>query len=130
MNKTSKCLYKLNYHLIFCPKYRKACLTPSISTYLEKILNDLAKLKDSKILNLTIQPDHVHIFFECTPKIAPSMIVKTFKGISARYLLRDFPELKKQFYEGNLWSRSYFLASHGNCSSETIQKYIEDQKHD
>ena len=34
------------------------------------------------------------------------------------------PELKAK---GSIWTRAYFVASTGNLSSETIQKYIEEQ---
>jgi len=40
--------------------------------------------------------------------------------------LKKFPELRK-YTNGKLWTRSYFVSTAGNVSSETIRKYIEEQ---
>ena len=67
-------------------------------------------------------PDHIHIFLSTSPKYGPADIVKILKGVSARKLLLKFPELKTH---GHFWTDSYFVATHGNVSSETIKEYIE-----
>lgn len=37
------------------------------------------------------------------------------------------PELTDSRYDNSLWAPSYFVASAGDVSSETIQAYIEGQ---
>ncbi|MFX8285709.1 transposase, partial [Acinetobacter baumannii] len=49
---------------------------------------------------------------------------RLIKGRSSRVLREEFPELLKL---PSLWTRSYFLSTAGNVSSEIIQKYIERQ---
>ncbi len=69
---------------------------------------------------------HIHLFIGVTPTDAPHLVVKAFKGRSSFYLRKEFPELLKL---PSLWSRSYFVSSVGNVSSEVIKKYIEDPHH-
>jgi putative transposase len=46
------------------------------------------------------------------------------KGRSSRLLRDEFPALKRM---PSLWTRSYFISTAGNVSSEIIQRYIEAQ---
>ncbi len=59
---------------------------------------------------------------------APSYIVKMLKGISGRWLMMRFPELKQQLWKGNLWNSSFYVETIGSVSEEAVQKYIEHQK--
>ena len=71
-------------------------------------------------------PDHVHIFIQANPLLAPNTIVGMLKGYSSKVLRQEFPELRSRL--PTLWSRSYFVSTHGHASSETIQRYVEEQK--
>lgn len=114
----------MNYHLIWCPKRRKAVLVGKIKERLEKIINEVAEEKGIDILALVVNPDHVHLFVSANPMIPAHKIVKAFKGRSSRLLRKEFPELLKL---PSLWTRSYFVSTAGNVSSETITHYIEEQ---
>jgi putative transposase len=50
------------------------------------------------------------------------------KGVTARQLFMEFPELKKKLWKGSIWSPSYYVGTAGHMSAETIKQYIEDQK--
>ena len=68
--------------------------------------------------------DHAHLFVSAPPKYAPAQITKIFKGASSRELGKRYPECK----EGSeLWTRSYFVATAGNVSSDVIMEYIKEQ---
>lgn len=69
--------------------------------------------------------DHVHAFLNCPPTIAPYQVMHKVKGYTAKYLREEFSELLKL---PSLWTRSYFCSTAGNVSSETIKKYIAQQK--
>ncbi len=47
------------------------------------------------------------------------------KGGSSRVLRKEFKHLS---YQSSLWTRSFFVSTAGDVSSETIQKYVENQK--
>ena len=119
-------VYKNQFHIIFCPKYRRKVLVNGVDERLKEILFEIAKTKDVEIKALEIMPDHVHIFIDFDPRLTLHKIVKDFKGISSRILREEFPHLKSRL--PSLWTRSYFACSIGHISEETIKKYIEDQK--
>lgn len=123
-NSSNKSTFLCNYHIIFCPKYRKSILTGKLKNRLEKIIEDVAYENSCEILAKEIMPDHVHLFISTNPEKAPFKLVKAFKGRTSNLLRKEFPELLKM---PSLWTRSYFLSTVGNLSSETIINYIENQ---
>lgn len=118
--------YLLNLHYVWCPKRRKKVLIGDIARRAKEIFYSLANEKGWDILSLEVAPDHIHLFIGVTPTDAPHLVIKAFKGRSSFYLRKEFPELLKL---PSLWSRSYFVSSAGNVSSEVIKKYIEDPHH-
>lgn len=118
-------VYLANYHLVWIPKRRKAILVGPIKTRLEEILRQVAKERGWTILELAVLPDHVHVFVSANPKVSINQIVNMFKGRSSHDLRREFPELLKL---PSLWTHSYFTSTAGHVSSETIQRYIVEQK--
>jgi len=113
-------------HIIFCPKYRKPVLTGDIPTRMKKIIHKLAETKKWDILDLTIQPDHVHVFLRFNVKESPHQVVKAIKGRTSNQLRKEFPFLVTKL--PTLWTRSYFFATAGSVTDRVIQKYIEEQK--
>ncbi len=122
------CVYNVNYHIIWSVKYRKAVLKGGIDEELKEMFKQIAADKDFIIHTMEVMPDHIHIFASAHPKIAPSYIVKMLKGISGRWLMMRFPELKQQLWKGNLWNSSFYVETIGSISEEAVQKYIEHQK--
>jgi len=116
----------INYHIVFCPKYRRQLLVGKIKERLEEIMKNVALENKWGIIAKEVQPDHVHLFVSADVKSKPEIVVKRFKGRSSRYLRKEFPELLKM---PTLWTRSYFLSTAGNVSASTIKKYIEQQWH-
>jgi putative transposase len=114
----------VNYHIVFCPKYRRGLLVGKIKMRLEKIIRDVALENDWEVIAKEIMPDHVHLFVGADTRTPPEIVVKRFKGRSSRHLRNEFPELLKM---PTLWTRSYFLSTSGNVSASTIKKYIEQQ---
>jgi len=99
-------------------------LVEEVAEYIKEILKLIAKELGCEIIALEVMPDHIHLFVNCPPRYSPSYLANYFKGKSARLVLKKFPELRTN---GKLWTRSYFVSTAGNVSSETIRKYIEEQ---
>jgi putative transposase len=59
------------------------------------------------------------------PSTSAADVLKHVKGITSHELRAKYPALRKM---PSLWTRSYFAASAGNVSQETIRRYIEAQK--
>lgn len=126
--KTRTNVYHINYHIVWCVKYRKPILTPEITSYLKEILNDVAKDKGFLLHECEVgDQDHVHIFVSAPPKISPSYIVKMMKGISGRKLFIKYPDIATKLYNGTIWNHSSFIETIGSTNSENIKKYIEAQ---
>jgi predicted RNA-binding Zn-ribbon protein involved in translation (DUF1610 family) len=71
-------------------------------------------------------PDHVHLFIQAPLTIAPNRIIAGIKGYTSRILCQEFLELKSRL--PTLWTRSLFVSTHGHVSSETIRRYVVEQK--
>lgn len=120
---TSVCL--LNYHFVWIPRYRKKVLIGPVETTLKQILHSKAAELACQIVALEVMPDHVHLFLNCPPVLAPNEIMFRLKGYTSRILRQSFFHLRKL---PSLWTRSYFCATAGNVSSDTIKRYIAEQK--
>ena len=127
----SHCKYLIQYHIIWCPKFRFSVLQGNVDIILKQILQKICNDYKYKIKALEVMPDHIHIFIDVPQTVAPCDVVRTLKSISAIELFKVFPKLK-QFYAkcGVLWSRGYFVSTVGHISEATVIKYIEEQKND
>ena len=114
------------YHLIWCPKYRRRVLVGPVQKQLEQIIHEVIDEQSWQLIELALQPDHVHLFVRANPSSLPSDIPRLIKGRSSRLLRPEFPHLRRL---PSLWTHAYFLSTAGNVSSETIQRYIEQQSH-
>ena len=125
----SHCKYLVQYHLVWCPKFRFNVLKGNVEEALKRILAEICTKYEYEILELEVMSDHVHVFVSAKPTIAPTDIVRTLKSVTAIQLFKEFPALKK-FYSrcGSLWSKGYFVSTIGKVSAETIQRYIQEQK--
>ncbi len=92
------------------------------------VFHDPHTYKGFDIAVQEVQPDHVHLFIRAHPKFAPSTITKVLKGITAKKLFEEFPELRSKLWNGHLWNPSYYIGTCGDCSKEVVTKYIETQK--
>ncbi len=116
----------INYHFVWCPKYRRKVLTGAVADRLRMLIHEHAAALHLEIVALEVQPDHVHLFVKSPPTLAPQHIVNQMKGYTSRILRNEFPHLRSRL--PSLWSRSYYVGSAGHVSTETIQNYIEQQK--
>lgn len=116
----------INYHIIWCPKYRRKVLVGEVETRLKELLPELAEESGCTIDTMEVMPDHIHIFLKGNPTIPIHLIVKNLKGKSSSILRQEFPYLKKRL--PCLWTRSYYCETIGCINEETIKKYIENQK--
>ena len=123
-NFSSVCL--LNYHFIFCPKYRKNIFDiPFVEDKFKQLVHYVCESLNIYILALECHHDHVHLFVSAVPNIKSSYIIQRIKGYTSKILRTEFKQLNR--YD-SLWSRSFFVSSAGNVSSSTIKHYVDTQK--
>jgi putative transposase len=114
------------YHLVFIPKRRRSVLFGKIRKDLGAIFHQLAKMKECKILEGHIMPDHVHMCIEIPPKHAVSKIVGFLKGKSAILIAKNFSGRERNFAGEHFWARGYAVSTVG-FEVNKIRKYIREQ---
>ena len=119
-------VYNVCYHIIWCPKYRRKVLEGEVETRLRELLHEKAEELEIEIEEIEVMPDHLHLFVNASPALAPHHIVQQFKGLTSRRLREEFPSLKSRL--PSLWTRSYYIETIGHISEDTIRDYIKDQK--
>src|SRR5438876_12434086 len=76
-------VHHILYHIIFCPKRRKKVLVGPVHDRFEQIIREVAAEHEWQIVELAIQPDHVHLFIQSNPYTMPSDIPRLIKGRSS-----------------------------------------------
>src|SRR5258708_39986144 len=120
---TKHVTYKIAYHFVWCPKYRKQILVGEVAQFVEAELRRLCEENNWKIGALNVQEDHVHLFLSALPSTAPSLIANTLKGITARQVFKRFPSVKKQEWGGSFSSRSYYVGTLGGMAESPVKKH-------
>ena len=95
------CVYNINYHIVWCVKYRRKVLKPEIANRLYELLKAIGNEKGFTVVDCKVgESDHVHCFVSAPPKISVTQIVKYLKGISGNTLLKEYPDLRKYLWKG------------------------------
>jgi putative transposase len=125
-------VYNLNYHLIWGTKYRNRVLKGNVEVALKRILYEVAEQYGFSIDHMEIgKDDHIHLLVSAPPKLSVTNIVRWLKGISARQLFVECPELQRSYWKHqgrHLWSPSYYVESIGTTNQDAVAKYIDDQR--
>lgn len=119
-------IHFMGYHFVWCPKYRRKLLVNKIEARLKQLIHKKAKDINCKVIALEVMPDHVHLFIQGNPLISPNSIIGQIKGYTAHMLRKEFPKLRTRV--PTLWTRSYFVSTHGHISDTMIKKYIAEQR--
>lgn len=116
----------INYHFVFCPRYRrKIFLRSDVEERFKQLVKEICEELEIVIIALECDKDHTHMFLNALPTFSPSDIMAKIKGVTSKKLREEFPHLR---HLPSLWTRSYFVSTAGNVSSETIKRYVEQQK--
>ena len=122
------CVSAMHVHLVFIAKYRKQVFDKEsidrLRAYFAKVCADF----DATLVEVDGERDHVHLLVEYPPKVSISALVNSLKGVSSRMLRKDRPDLAHKYWQGVLWSPSYFAASCGGAPIAIIKQYIEQQQ--
>ena len=120
--------YNTHYHIVFPIKYRKALLTPQIGRAILDIARNIEKRYDIEFETIGTDGDHIHILCSFKPSYSGSDVVRIFKSITARELFKQYKELRKELWGGELWSDGYYFATVGEAGSlTTVTNYIKNQ---
>jgi putative transposase len=115
-------VYDLGYHLVWCPKYRRAVLAGGVGMRCDRLIRDKCAEHDWLVIALEVMPDHVHRSVKAHSKHPPSFIANQIKGFTSHQQRSEFPALKTRL--PTLWSRSLFCATVG---ADTVAQYTDTQ---
>ncbi len=119
--------WECKYHVVWIPKYRRKKLFGEIRRELGPILRELAKNKESEILEGKMMVDHVHMLISIPPKYAISQVIGYIKGKSAIHIARTFGGRQKNFTGEHFWARGYYVSTVG-IDEAALRRYIQQQE--
>jgi len=110
------------------PKYRHRILDGVIREATESGIQAISGYAGCEVVELNVQPDHVHLVAMVPPKLAISDLMGRVKGQTAIKLFKQFRHLRQKPYWGNhLWAKGYCVDTVG-LDAEMIQKYVRHQE--
>jgi len=115
--------------MVFCMKYRKNfLLDKEIIHFLKNICFEIGKRYCFEFDAIGTDVDHVHLFVGAAPKYSSSRVMQIIKSIIARKIFKEYPEIKKQLWGGELWSDGRYIGTVGyGTTSDVIKNYVENQ---
>jgi putative transposase len=125
-NNSSHTKFDIRIHLVWVTKYRYKVITIPIGKRLIEIIRTVCTNQNIKIINGTVDSDHIHMYLSIPPSLSVSKVAQLIKGISSNKIMQDFPELEKRYWGRQFWARGYFVSTVGMIDQETIQNYIKN----
>ena len=126
--KLTHVLWHCQYHIVWVPKYRYRVLKGEIAREVYNCIQVYSSRTSCQVVELNVQPDHVHLLAKVPPKISISQLVGAVKGKSALRVFTRFPYLKQKPYWGNhFWAKGYCVDTVG-VDAEMIRKYVRYQE--
>lgn len=121
--------FSLHTHLVFVTKYRRTVFTKVMLDRMHEIFEQVCDDFECTLEEFDGENYHVHLMVHYPPKLALSKLVNSLKGVSSRYLRKEFyQEIEKYYWKGVLWSPSYFAGSCGGAPINIVREYIQKQK--
>ncbi|MBP3876706.1 MAG: IS200/IS605 family transposase, partial [Lachnospiraceae bacterium] len=60
-------VYSIQYHIVWCTKYRRNVLTDGVDADCKRLLGELAEEYGFEIPAMEVMPDHVHLLINAKP---------------------------------------------------------------
>ena len=119
-------VFRCDYHIIWCAKYRRPVLAGAIAERLKVLVKEKQEEYGYEVHEIEVMPDHVHLVAGFNPQRAPNLIVGNIKGYTAHVLRKEFPKLRSRL--PCLWTRSKFISTTGSVTLDVLKQYVESQK--
>ena len=119
--------WECKYHIVWIPKYRKKTLFGQLRKYLGQVFKELARSRESEVIEGHLSSDHVHMLISIPPKYSVAQVVGYIKGKSAIHVARNYMGQKRNFTGHQFWARGYFVSTVGR-DEKTVREYIKTQE--
>ena len=130
LDKSCNAVYSLRYHLIICVKYRRKCFSDDrLSERFKELSTFVAETQGVEVIEQECGDDHVHLLISTKPSTNLTKYINFLKTYTSKNLRKEFTEeLSDQLWGDAFWSPSYYLATVGNVSLDTLYNYVENQR--
>ena len=116
------------WHFEWCTKYRyKMFGKQEYKNLIAACIRRAASLHEIKILELNVQPEHVHCVVGISLKMSPAKALQILKGVSARLFFQFHEKAKLRYPRRHLWSPGKFVVSLGFIQIDTAKNYVRNQ---
>ena len=119
--------WECKYHVVWIPKYRKKTMYGQLRKYLVQVFKDLARARESEVLEGHLMVDHVHMLISIPPKYAVSQVIGFLKGKSAIQIARNYLGHRRNFTGQKFWARGYHVSTVGR-DEQAVREYIRAQE--
>jgi putative transposase len=119
---------RLTVHLVCVTKYRRKVFDAGALEWLQGHFAKVCGTMGCDLLACDGEADHLHAIIEYPPKVSISALVNALKGTSSRLLRKERPDIARRYFDGVLWSPSYFAASTGGAPLDVVRRYVEQQR--
>ena len=69
-------VFSCNYHVVFCPKYRRPVLVDGVDERFKEIAWEVADELGFEIAEMEVMPDHVHLLLSIDPQLSIHRAIK------------------------------------------------------
>ena len=115
----------LLYHYVCPAKYRRVVFSDAVDKSLKEICIGISKRYEVDFIEIGTDKDHVHFLIQSVPMYSPTKIIQMVKSITAKEIFRIHPEVKKQLWGGEFWTKGFYVNTVGKHGDEsTIQAYV------
>lgn len=118
--------YRIGYHLVWIPKYRRPLLTPDVRETVRASITAACAEHDLTLLACETDLDHIHVFVSARPAVSPADVARLLKGASSRAVRHSHPKVAASAGPRGLWAQSYYVGTVGDMSAETVKHYIDN----
>jgi len=116
----------LLYHLVFPAKYRRAVFAAAVDQQLTEVSLEIEKRYEIEFLEIGTDKNHVHFLVQSVPTYSVTKRVTMIKSLIAREIFKSQPQVKKQWWGGELWSDGCYAMTVGKYGNQrVIGEYVK-----
>ena len=116
--------WNCQYHIVFCPKYRRKLICHKLRADIGRYLRRLCEYKGVEIVEAHVMSDHIHMLVKIPPKLSVSSFMGYLKGKSSLMIFEEHANMKYKYGNRNFWAEGYFVSTVG-LNKKTVENYIQ-----
>ncbi len=121
-------VFNLTVHMVFVTKYRRKVIDAQMLAELKSVFESVLKAWNCQLIEFNGEADHCHLIVSFPPQKRLSDLVGNLKATASKTMWRKFEsKLSKTYRQKVFWTSSYFIASCGGVTIDTLRKYVQNQ---